>query len=62
MESLAVFLSNLVLFLSLTTLVFAVGAYVALVLRRRKPLRKRREASISGEVALLRRYVPHDRQ
>jgi len=61
MESLAVFLSNLVLFLSLTTLVFAAGAYVALLLRRRKPVRKRVELSVSGEGALLRRYVPHDR-
>jgi len=62
MESLAVFLSNLVLFLSLTTLVFAVGAYLALLLRRRKPLRKRAELGVSGEVTLLRRYVPHERR
>ncbi len=58
MESLFVFLSHLVLFLSLTSLVFAAGAYVALVLRRRTPLRQRREIGLSGEVALLRRYVP----
>ena len=60
MQSLFVFLSHLVLFLSLTTLVFAVGACVALILRRRQPARARRQASTSGEVALLRRYVPHD--
>jgi hypothetical protein len=61
MQSLFVFLSHLVLFLSLTTLVFAVGACVALILRRRQPARaRRRQASSSDEVALLRRYVPHD--
>jgi len=60
METQVVFLSNLVLFLSLTTLVFAVGACVAMILRRRQPRRVRRQGSASGEVALLRRYVPHD--
>lgn len=59
MESLFVFLSNLVLFLSLTTLVFAVGACVTLILRRRKPNPARRRSS-SGEPALLHRYVPRD--
>lgn len=58
MESLFVFLSHLVLFLSVTSLVFAAAGYVALVLRRRSPRRARRESAISGEVALLRRYVP----
>ena len=60
MDSLFVFLSNLVLFLSLTTLIFAIGACLALMLRRRQPARARRQGSASGEVALLRRYVPHD--
>ena len=60
MEAQVVFLSHLVLFLSLTTLVFAVGACIALILRRRQPTRVRRQGSASGEVALLRRYVPHD--
>jgi hypothetical protein len=60
MESLFIFLSNLVLFLSLTTLVFAVGAYVAFVLRRRRPMGRRRQNGVPGEAPLLRRYVPHD--
>jgi cell division septal protein FtsQ len=62
MESLFSFLSNLVLFLTVTTLVFAVGAYAALVLRRRMPLRKRRTISFAGDEALLRRYVPRERE
>jgi hypothetical protein len=62
MQSLFVFLSHLVLFLSLTSLVFAAGAYIALVLKRRAPLRQRREAGLSGEVALLRRYVPSEKE
>jgi hypothetical protein len=62
MEPLFVFLSHLVLFLSLTSLVFAAGAYIALVLKRRAPLRQRREAGLSGEVALLRRYVPPEKE
>jgi hypothetical protein len=60
MESLFPFLSNLVLFLTVTTLVFALGAYAALVLRRRMPLGKRREASFTQEAALLRRYLPRE--
>lgn len=60
MEPLAVFLSNLVLFLTLATLVFAVGACLALLLRRRVPGRVRRDARLSGEVPLLTRYVPRD--
>lgn len=61
MEPLFVFLSHLVLFLTLTSLVFAAGAYLVLVLKRRTPLRQRREA-LSGEVALLRRYVPPEKE
>ncbi|OLE19545.1 MAG: hypothetical protein AUG50_03470 [Betaproteobacteria bacterium 13_1_20CM_3_63_8] len=60
MEVLFAFLSHLVLFLSLTTLVFAFGAYASFMLRRRRPLLKRRAASAAGEVALLRRYVGSD--
>jgi hypothetical protein len=60
MQSLFAFLSNLVLFLTITTLVFAIGAYVALVLRRRMPLRKRRQPNLHGEAALLRRYLPRE--
>lgn len=61
MHSLFAFLSNLVLFLTLTTLVFALGAYAALALRRRRPLRKPRRNSGDGEALLLRRYIPRDR-
>jgi hypothetical protein len=61
MQSLFSFLSNLVLFLTLSTLVFALGAYGALALRRRKPHRKRRDPAQSGEEMLLRRYMPRDR-
>lgn len=60
MESLFTLLSNLVLFLTLTTLVFALGAYVALVLRRRRPLGGRREGRAADEAALLRRYQPRE--
>jgi hypothetical protein len=61
MQALFSFLSNLVLFLTLSTLVFALGAYGALALRRRKPLRRPRGTVPSGEEALLRRYMPRDR-
>jgi hypothetical protein len=61
MDSLFQFLSNLVLFLTLTTLVFAFGAYGALALRRRRPLLRRREHHLGGE-ALLRRYTPRDKE
>lgn len=63
MESLYTLLSNLVLFLTLTTLAFALGAYAALVLRRRKPSRARRTASpVASDRALLRRYQPRERE
>ena len=61
MHSLFAFLSNLVLFLTLTTLVFALGAYGALTLRRRKPLRKPRGPGRTADQVLVRRYVPRDR-
>jgi hypothetical protein len=61
MDSLFHFLSNLVLFLTLATLVFACGAYVAFTLRRRKPVRRRREHDVGGEAVLLRRYLPPER-
>jgi hypothetical protein len=61
MESLFVFLSHLILFLSLTTLVFAFGAYAALMLRRRRPLHARRQI-MAGEVNLLRRYTGDDHE
>ena len=60
MDSLFHFLSNLVLFLTLTTLVFACGAYGVLALRRRKPLARRRTPEPRAESALLRRYLPQD--
>lgn len=60
MDSLFHFLSNLVLFLTLATLVFACGAYVAYSLRRRRPLRRRRTQDL-GEAVLLRRYLPRER-
>lgn len=54
MEAFFIFLSHLVLFLSLSTVVFAFGAYAALALRRRRPLARRRE---TAPVTLIRRYV-----
>lgn len=60
MESVLIFLSNLVLFLSLATLVFAVGACIAMMLKRRQPQRRKREPSSPDAAQLLRRYVPPD--
>jgi hypothetical protein len=57
MNTFFAFLSHLILFLSLSTLVFALGAYAALMLRRRQPTRRRRDA---GAVLLLRRYLGDD--
>lgn len=59
MKALFIFVSDLVLFLSLATLVFAVGACLTMMLRRRTPQRKRRELNEDG-LPLLRRYVPPD--
>ena len=53
MDAFFIFLSHLVLFLSLSTVVFAFGAYAALALRRRRPLSRRRK---TAEVTLIRRY------
>lgn len=60
MDTLFHFLSNLVLFLTLTTLVFACGAYGVLALRRRKPLARRRAPEPGAGSALLRRYRPQE--
>jgi len=62
MEPLFVFLSHLVLFLTLSSLVFAAGAYLTMVLKRRAPLRRRRDAGPAGEIVLLRRYVPPEKE
>jgi hypothetical protein len=60
MESIFIFLSNLVLFLSLATLVFAVGACIAMMLKRRQPQHRKREPAAPDAAQLLRRYVPPD--
>ena len=60
MDTLFHLLSNLVLFLTLTTLVFACGAYAVLAMRRRKPLAGRRAYESAGGSALLRRYSPKE--
>jgi hypothetical protein len=59
MEPYFVFLTHLVLFLSLTTLVFALGAYGTLALRRRRPAPQPR-ARAGEEIALLYRYTGED--
>ena len=59
METYFVFLTHLVLFLSLTTLVFALGAYGTLVLRRRRPA-PRLHPQTSEEIALIYRYTGED--
>jgi hypothetical protein len=61
MEKYFIFLTHLVLFLSLTTLVFAVAAYGTLMLRRRRPALRERAAE-SEEVALLYRYTGGDHE
>jgi hypothetical protein len=60
MDTLFQLLSNLVLFLTLTTLVFACGAYAVLAMRRRKPLARRRAHGPAAGSALLRRYSPKE--
>jgi len=59
MEAYFVFLTHLVLFLSLTTLVFALGAYGTLTLRRRRPAPRPRGPA-SEEIALVHRYTGED--
>jgi hypothetical protein len=61
MDSLFHLLSDLLLVLTLVTLVFALAAYGALLLRRRKPQPRRREVpGAGGPTGLLRRYVPRE--
>ena len=61
MDSLFHLLSDLLLVLTLVTLVFAFAAYGALLLRRRKPQPRRRSPALAGgPTALLRRYVPRE--
>lgn len=62
MESFFALMSHLILFLSLTTLAFAAGAYVSLVLRRRRPVQRRRESGLGPEAVLLRRYTGDDHE
>jgi hypothetical protein len=62
MESFFALMSHLILFLSLTTLAFAAGAYVSLVLRRRRPAKRRRESGLGPEAVLLRRYSGDDHE
>ena len=59
MEPYFVFLTHLVLFLSLTTLVFALGAYGTLALRRRRPAPPVR-VHAGEEIALIHRYTGED--
>ena len=61
MEPYFVFLTHLVLFLSLTTLVFALGAYGTLVLRRRRPAPHPR-VHAGEEIALIHRYTGEDHE
>jgi hypothetical protein len=60
MDTLFHLLSNLVLFLTLTTLVFACGAYAVLAMRRRKPLARRRAQEPVGGSTPLRRSSPQE--
>jgi hypothetical protein len=61
MDAFFAFLSHLILFLTLSTLLFAVGTYAALALRRRSPTRHRRDPGV-GKVVLLRRYAGDDHE
>jgi hypothetical protein len=61
MDALFHFLSNLLLFFTLGTLVFAFGAYGALALRRRTPLFRRRAPAPGAPAVLLRRYQPREK-
>lgn len=53
------FLSHLVLYLTATTLIFALGAYATLMLRRRRPA-EGRGAPPEEATALLSRYAGDD--
>jgi hypothetical protein len=61
MDAFFAFLSHLILFLTLSTLLFAVGTYASLALRRRTPARRRRDPG-AGQVVLLRRYAGDDHE
>jgi hypothetical protein len=57
MKSLLSFVANLLLFMSLSTIVFALGAYFAFKLRQRRPTQQR---SSTGELQVLKAYVPKE--
>lgn len=51
------FVANLLLFMSLSTIIFALGAYFAFKLRQRKPVEQR---SSAGDLSVLKAYVPKE--
>jgi hypothetical protein len=57
MKQLLSFVANLLLFMSLSTIIFALGAYFAFKLRQRQPVATR---SSSVDVKVLKAYVPKE--
>jgi hypothetical protein len=55
------FVANLLLYMSLTTLVFALGAYLAFKLKQKRKPTLTRSAS-AGNVKVLQAYQPHERE
>ncbi len=57
MKQLFSFVANLLLFMSLSTIIFALGAYVSFKFRQRQPVQTRSNA---GDLKVLTAYVPKE--
>ncbi len=61
MRSILSFVANLLLYMSLTTMVFALGAYLAFKLKQKRSPTLTRSAAV-GSVKVLQAYQPRERE
>jgi uncharacterized BrkB/YihY/UPF0761 family membrane protein len=61
MRSILSFVANLLLYMSLTTMIFALGAYLAFKLKQKRKPTLTRSASVSN-VKVLQAYQPRERE
>jgi hypothetical protein len=61
MRSILSFMANLLLYMSLTTMIFALGAYLAFKLKQNRKPKLARSAAV-GDVKVLQAYQPRERE
>jgi hypothetical protein len=61
MRSILSFVANLLLYMSLTTMIFALGAYLAFKLKQKRSPTLTRSAAVSS-VKVLQAYQPRERE